>query len=1030
MKQSNDVTSTEQVDKTVYTQMSSVNKVFPIIGIGSSAGGLEALEQFLSNIPGDCGMAFIVVQHLDPNHKDMMSELLQRGTSLKVLQITDHLPVKPNHVYVIPPAYDLTILNDVLLLLPRIDTKGLHLPIDDFFASLALDKKEHSIGVILSGMGSDGSLGVIKIKQQGGAVFVQSVDTAKYEGMPISAIDTGQVDAQAPAEELIDKIMAHIEKTGQTAKSIDSHKKECCEIEKVIALMRANTGHDFSLYKKSTILRRIERRMELHQLAKVADYVRYLRANPQETDLLFSEVLIGVTNFFRDKCVWQKLESEVISVLLSQYPDGGTLRAWVPACSTGEEAYTLAIVFQEAIRKVNSHQHFDLQIFATDLDNESVKKARKAIYPNSITENVSPTILERYFVPIKEGYKISKSLRQKVIFSQQSLIMDPPFTKLDLISCRNLFIYLEAELQQKLIALFHYSLNSVGFLILGMSETIGEADQLFLALEGKQRIYKRRNSLQPVNLTTFPTQAIASKLDELTLENFAPVKPENTHILNLENLANSLLHDYFAPSAVLTTKQADIVYISGKTGKYLEPAVGKVNHNLFAMARQGLSAPLNEVFYRALRQNKKLELRNIEIGTLDETLQVDVSVQPVLSPAGLSGMVLVIFSISAVQLASAKINRKRNASQKHNDEIETLQQVLQLAREELRMTTSEMQFIQENLKSANEELKSTNEELQSTNEELTTSKEEMQSMNEELQTVNHELNTKVSELSEASDDMENLLNSTNIATLFLDKNLKVRRFTTEILNIFKLISSDVGRPITDLVSSLIYPELVNDCHEVLRSLIFHEEEVTTHDGRWYIVRIMPYRTQESLIDGVVITFSDNTVNRKANIAMTKSESRFRLLFENSVNAVAYKRIILKDGKAVDFNYLEVNNAYVEITNLYGVVGKNGSVVIPNILQSNPDFMAVCGRVAKSGISEKIEYYVEESKQWFVCSMHSEVQELFVCVTENITDKKKNISTLADIKQMLEQGSQASKFELQQIIHNVQAKLNNLLILDE
>ena len=447
------------------------------------------------------------------------------------------------------------------------------------------------------------------------------------------------------------------------------------------------------------------------------------------------------------------------------------------------------------------------------------------------------------------------------------------------------------------------------------------------------------------------------------------------------------------------------------------------------MAREGLAAPLNEVFNRAVRLNKKLALKNIEVGTNGSTFQVDVTVEPLENTAAKSPMVLVLFTVSTIPVESIKKWTKGSQAKAHTDEMERLKHVLLLGREELRLTTNEMQLAQENLKSTNEELQSTNEEFQSTNEELTTSKEEMQSMNEELRAVNYELNSKVIELSQARDDLKNLLNSTNIATLFLDNNLNVRRFTPETINIFKLIPSDVGRPITDLVSSLIYPNLSKNTDEVLRSLAFHEEEVTTDDGRWYIVRIMPYRTQKNLIDGVVITFSDNTINRNASIAMTRSESRFRLLFENSPNAVAYKNIIMEGDKAVDFNYLEVNNAYAGITGLHEVIGKKGSDVIPNILQSNGEFMAACGRVAMSGKPEKIEYYVKTTKQWFVCSMYSQEQDLFVCVTENITDKKQNIATVDEVKTILANRDNKSTAELNKMLIKVQDALDNLIILE-
>jgi len=1026
MKKNSDTSTDITIDKTKDTQNLSLINDFPIVGIGSSAGGLEALEQFLRPVPPDSGIAFVVVQHLDPNHKNIMTELLQRVTNLKVQQITKRVVVQPNNVYLIPPAYDLTILNGVLLLLKRFEPHGLHLPIDYFFRSLAADKKERSIGVILSGMGSDGTLGLRHIKDEGGAAFVQSPQTAKFEGMPNSAIDAGLADSVVSAEQLVGVIIDYINHFKLLS---DKYNKDHTSTEQVIALLRAHTGHDFSLYKKNTFRRCMERRLSVHQLSNIDAYVIYLRANPQENELLFKELLIGVTNFFRDKSVWDQLKTDVIPLILAKYPEGGILRAWVPACSTGEEAYSLAIVFQEALKKLNPTERYELMIFATDIDKDAIEIARKASYLNKITDDVPKDILGRYFEKIKGGYQISKRTREMVIFAQQNLIMDPPFTRLDIISCRNLLIYLESALQRRLIPLFHYSLKSSGILILGMSETIGEDEELFTPFKDKHRIYLKHKNIPIEKLTTFPINASGKPAHELAVDRFVPHIHDSSDVRNLSELTYSLLQEHFTPVALLTTTKADIVYIHGKTGHYLEPAVGKINYNLFAMAREGLLEPLKQLFHRAVRQNKQLELKNITIIDNDSAnnRQVDIKVKPLTHPKSLQGLVFVLFNISIAQIPSKTKTKTKTMSKDEEDELTLLKNVLQDARQELQITTNEMQFAQENLKSTNEELQSTNEELQSRNEELRTSKEEMQSMNEELQTVNNELNGKVIELSEASNDMENLLNSTNIATLFLDKDLKVRRFTNEILNIFKLIVTDVGRPITDLVSSLIYPRLADDAKKVLHSLIFHEEEVTTLDGRWYNIRIMPYRTQDNVIDGVVITFTDNTLNAKFIIDMAESESRFRLLFENSSNAVAYKRIIMKEDKAVDFKYLEANKAYSAITGLDNVTGKKGSEVMPNILQANSHFLAACGRVAMFGKSETIEYYVKETKHWYVCSMYSQEKNLFICVTENISHKKKNVEAVNDMKMKLDHQKSTSEKELKDLLVNVRNMLDKLVV---
>ena len=472
---------------------------FSVVGIGASAGGLEALGQFLGQVPPACGLAFVVVQHLDPTHKGVLAELLQRASALPVTEIQDRMAVEPDHVYVIPPNRDLSILHGVLHLLEPAAPRGLRLPIDHFFRSLAADQQQHGIGVILSGMGSDGTLGLRAIKEQAGAVFVQTPATAKFDGMPRSAVDAGLADVIAPAEELAGRIIAYLQHVPLLAAHADGELalQDQSGLEKLVLTLRAQTGHDFSLYKKRTLYRRIERRMGLHKLSRIADYVRYLRENTQEATLLFKELLIGVTSFFRDPAVWQQLRTEVMPALLAARPDGGMLRAWVPACSTGEEAYSLAMVFREALEQAPRGVRHTLQVFATDLERDAIDKARAGAYPANIAADVSEERLRRFFTQDERGYKVNQEIREMVVFAEQNVVMDPPFTKLDLLSCRNLLIYLDAELQKKLLPLFHYSLNPGGILVLGSSETIGAASDLFAGLPGKTRLYRRREIRRP-----------------------------------------------------------------------------------------------------------------------------------------------------------------------------------------------------------------------------------------------------------------------------------------------------------------------------------------------------------------------------------------------------------------------------------------------------------------------------------------------------------------------------------------------------
>ena len=839
---------------------------FPIVGIGASAGGLEALEQFLRHVPVGSGMAFVIVQHLDPTHKGILRELLQRATGMKVFQVRDRTRVQPDCVYVIPPNRDMTMLHGVLYLFEPAAPRGLRLPIDLFLRSVAQDQQQHSIGVILSGMGSDGTLGLRAIKEMAGVALVQDPATAKFDSMPRSAIEAGLADIVAPVEELPEKIIAFLNRTPLTARvNVALEEKAQSALEKVVVLLRAHTGHDFFLYKRNTLYRRIERRMGIHQINKMPAYVRYLQENSQELDLLFKELLIGVTNFFRDPDVWKQFRDQVIPALLASRPPGQPLRAWVPGCSTGEEAYSLAIVLKEAIEEIKPKRQFTIQVFATDLDRDAVDKARQGVFPANIAADVSEERLRRFFAKEERGYRVRKEIREMVIFAPQNLVMDPPFTRLDILSCRNLLIYLISEVQKKLMSLFYYSLSPGGILLLGSAETVGGSTDLFEALSGKSRLFRRTESGLRLEQVAFPSSFGAG------LPRGPEALPAPNPPVSLQSLADQLVLQRYAQPTVLTNDKGDIFYVSGRTGKYLEPAAGKANWNIFAMAREGLRHELAGAFQEALRQKDSVALHRLKVGTDSGEQCVDVTIQRLDEPGPLQGLVMIVFT-NAVGPVAAKAAGRPPKPAARSPRLAELEQELLQVRGEARATHEEMQTSQEELRSANEELQSTNEELQSTNEELTTSKEEMQSMNEELQTVNAELQTKVDELSRASSDMDNLLNSTDIATLFLDNDLNVRRFTPQATKIIKLIPADLGRPITDLASELKYPELAADAREILRTLASAEKPVAARDDRWFTVRIMPYRTLDNRIDGVVITFADITVAKTLEAKLRGNQS--------------------------------------------------------------------------------------------------------------------------------------------------------------
>ncbi|MEI8047746.1 MAG: chemotaxis protein CheB [Bacteroidota bacterium] len=832
---------------------------FPIVGIGASAGGLEALEQFFTSTPKDTGMAFVVIQHLDPTHIGIMPELLQRSTQMKVLQVTDHLQIKPNQVYVIPPNRSMSVLNGFLYLFEPVETRGLRLPIDFFFRSLADDQQDKSVGIILSGMGSDGSLGLKAIKEKHGIVLVQDPASAKFDGMPQSAVNAVIADVIAAPNDMPAKLIAFLNYSPLQTEHPESDEKSKSNLEKIIILLRTQTGQDFSMYKKNTMFRRIERRMGVHQLDIIASYVRFVQENPKELDILFKEFLIGVTNFFRDAAVWEKLKEQVLPELFDELPNGHVLRAWVPGCSTGEEAYSLAMVFKEAYADLNNYKNLTLQIFATDIDKDAVEIARKGYFSSNIVADVSPERINKFFAHEGDGFRINTAIREMVVFAPHNLVRDPPFTKLDFLSCRNLLIYLEPELQKKLMNLFHYSLNSGGVMLLGSAENNNSQAMHFASVDSKLKLYKRSVTPITTELLDFPSAFISPK--KQNSEDSKSTKVAE----NIQILTDQLLLQNYAPASVLINQEGDILYITGRTGKYLEPAAGKANMNIYTMAREGLRTELPGAIRKAKQSTELVLLRNIKVGSNGDTQFVDIKFQLISNPAAIKGAIIIVFNDVAGSPKTPGATERK--SQDSSGVEQALEFELQYAKEELNSIREEMQTTQEELKSTNEEMQSTNEELQSTNEELTTSKEEMQSLNEELQTVNAELQAKIVDYMMANNDMKNLLNSTDIATLFLDKELNIRRFTDQLTKIFKLRQSDIGRPFTDMVTDLKYPEIADHALEVLRTLMFKETSIETHDQRWFTVRIMPYRTFDDRIDGLVITFIDITTAKKLEIEL-------------------------------------------------------------------------------------------------------------------------------------------------------------------
>ena len=882
---------------------------FPIVGIGASAGGLAAFEAFFSGMPADVdpGMAFVLVQHLAPDHKSILTDLIRRYTRMKVFEVEDGMAVRPNCAYIIPPNRDMAFLNGALQLLEPSAPRGQRLPIDFFFHSLAQDQRERAICIVLSGTGSDGTLGVRAIKGEGGMVMAQNPESTDYDGMPRSAIATGLVDFKLPPAEMPAQLIAyaaHAFSKPPRSATAPTPKTENA-LKKLFILLRIQTGHDFSQYKVTTIHRRIERRMAVQQIDTMDGYVKFMQQSPAEAEALFRDLLIGVTRFFRDPEAFQVLEEQIIPKLFDGRSTSAVVRVWSPGCSTGEEAYSLAILLVERLEALK--QSTTVQVFATDIDSQSIDTARAGCYPASIAVDLSPERLARFFTAESDGrgYRIHKSIRDMLVFSEQDVIKDPPFSKLDLISCRNLLIYMGGELQKKLIPLFHYALNPGGMLFLGTSETVGEFNELFTVLDLKARLYQRKEDFHGKQRTSLgrilPVKiAIDAAHPRVTGKTALPVK------LPVRELTEQALLQQIAPVGALVNGQGDILYLHGRTGMYLEPAPGEAGtSNILKMARKGLRRELAAALHKAARTKELVRSPALRVKTNGHFTSVNLSILAVAAgPAALSEAPLYLvvleealpFDPQQAQQTALQANANDDSPESEVDaRVEALQQ-------ELRAQEEYLQTSNEELKSSNEEMQSMNEELQSTTEELETSKEELQSVNEELATVNAELQTKVMDLSRANNDMNNLLAGTGIGTVFVDHHLRILRFTPAASAIIHLILSDVGRPVGHLASNLVgYNRLVADVRAVLDNLIPLEVDVQTTGDMWYTMRIQPYRTIDNVIEGAVITFVDITEMKNSQEALRKVNSllgRLAVVVQDAHDAITVQDL---DGRILAWN---------------------------------------------------------------------------------------------------------------------------------
>lgn len=873
--------------------------LFPIVALGASAGGLEAFEAFFRAMPADSGIGFVLLQHLDPSHASMLAEILQRATSMRVVEATDQMPVLPDQVHVIPPNREMSIAQGRLQLTLPAQAHGMRMPIDAFMRALAVDRGEQAVGIVLSGTGTDGTLGLRAIFGAGGLCIAQDPATAKYPGMPDAAIKAGHVNLVLPVEKMPQALLADahgLAASAAPATGATTPAASGAGLGRILALLRASSGHDFSLYKKSTIGRRVERRMAQHHLDDADAYVRYAQEHPAELKDLFRELLINVTSFFRDAAAFDVLKRKVLPALMEGRAEGSTLRIWVAGCATGEEVYSVAIVVREWMDE--SQQECKVQLYGTDLSDDAIRTARAALYPPNIAQDLSPERLRRFFTKEEGGYRVRKEIREMAVFAVQSVIKDPPFTRLDLLCCRNVLIYLEPELQNLLIPTFHYALRAGGVLFLSPSESIAGHAELFETIDRKWHFYRAKPALASTRTV------LANRLAWLTdgASTATAVSAGRANERHLADLAKRVLLQSFAPAAVVTDLQGNIVYVHGDTGPYLRPAPGHPTYNVVELAREGLQLELREALRLAVAQGSPTTSRATVLSRRDERREVTLSVRPIPDPDAAHTVLLVSFQEPGESAPAQPVAKRRGKMSADAQRCQELEEQLVHAKESMHLLLEEQQASNEELKSTNEELQSTNEELQSTNEELETSKEELQSVNEELVTVNAELQTKVEQMAGMQDDMKNLLDNIRVGTVFLDRKLLIRRFTREATQVFRLVASDVGRPLADIRSKLQDCDLLADAQVVLDTLVPTEREARTAAGTWYLARIQPYLTVDNVIDGVVLTFADVTERVHA---IAAQESRW--LAEAIVDAVSSPLLVL-DGQ---FKIISANRAFCQ-----------------------------------------------------------------------------------------------------------------------
>jgi two-component system, chemotaxis family, CheB/CheR fusion protein len=843
---------------------------FPIVGIGASAGGLEALQDFFKNMVSEPDAAFVIIQHLSPDYKSFMNELLSRFTTIKIEVVTDGMALKTNHIYLIPPKMNMTIFHGILYLNELGASRTLNLPIDIFFRSLAKDQEKNAVGIILSGAGSDGTLGIKAIKEFGGMTMAQDEKSAKFDSMPHSSISTGMVDIIMPpkqlAEELINYIKHPFVKEKRTIEALMAN--EHSQLSKVIAILNDAKNVDFSSYKENTIIRRLEKRISINRFEKIEDYIKFLINNSKEINILFNELLIGVTRFFRDEIAFNTLKSQVISKIIESSLTKKEIRIWVAACSTGEEAYSLAILFKEYMAECNINK--EIKIFATDLDTNSLEYAAAGFYPDNIVSDVSTERLTKFFTRKESGYQINDNIRGMIVFARQNIINDPPFSKLDLISCRNFLIYVNTDIQQKIFSLFNISLNENGYLFLGSSESLGNMAEGFKVVDNKSKIFQKQSNYKPL-IQSGIRQSVSFKNYPEILHVNTLLKTQKGKNRFLEVLFDQIMGDFLPPSVVID-ENCEILHTINNVNDYLSIPTGQITINLLKMLSKENSIFVSSLIRRAAKSDNEIIIENIESKNIGK--QLTLSCKKITDKLNGNNYYLVSFNekdVIKITKRPAKTS-KINVQLHYNERIDELEKELQLKSESLQATVEELETSNEELQSSNEELIASNEELQSTNEEL-------QSVNEELYTVNSEHIRKIEELTELTSDVENLLKNTQIGTLYLDQHLIIRKVNDVASKLTNIISSDVGRPLKHLSLNNFDADLIAEIESVSENLQLFERELADNMGRWFLMRIIPYRTIENAVEGIIVTFVNITKRKQAEELKLASQARYQSYIE-------------------------------------------------------------------------------------------------------------------------------------------------------